>query len=149
MVTLHYLADHPHLLTVLADWPLGDSGTLRRDLELRLHRYRLPLAFVALVGDRPTGCVSLLLDRGTSPPKRRPRLEGLYVVSEHRGRGIGTALARRSVRKAAALGHPELSVSAPPGYAAFFERLGWRPEPETGSMVVRTHARRSSVLCSV
>ncbi len=149
MVTLHYLADHPHLLPVLAGWPLDDSGTSRRDLELRLHRYRLPLAFVSLEGSEPTGCVSLLLDRATHPRNRRPRLAGLYVVPEHRGRGIGTALARRSVRKAAALGHPALSVSVPPEYAAFFERLGWRPEPETGAMVVRTHARRASALSSV
>lgn len=149
MVTLKYLADHPHFISDLQAPHLDEvEGSRIPNPESRLHRYRLPLAFLALEGERLVGWAGLTVQL-TGEPGRRPELDALYVVPDRRGCGLGAALARRAIRKAAGLGHPQIVVRPSAGQEAFVERLGFRLDPERRQWIARTHARRPSVLCSV
>ncbi|MEA2531726.1 MAG: hypothetical protein QOG89_3370, partial [Thermomicrobiales bacterium] len=55
-----------------------------------------------------------------------PWLAGLYVSPAQRGRGVGSALVRHAVRRAATMGVGRLYLYTGPG-RGFYERLGWRP----------------------
>jgi N-acetylglutamate synthase-like GNAT family acetyltransferase len=58
-------------------------------------------------------------------------LASVYVASEHRRAGIGTALVRRVIREAETLDIPALHLFTP-DKESFYARLGWsvieRPE---------------------
>jgi RimJ/RimL family protein N-acetyltransferase len=82
--------------------------------------------YVALVGDRVVGwCDVLPIDR---PTRAHNGVLGISVVTEYRGRGIGTALLREALRGARAFGFTRVELASREGnagVAALYERFGF------------------------
>lgn len=65
---------------------------------------RIPLCLVALAGDRLAGSVNLNDNDDRNRTHLHPWLAAMTVVERHRGRGIGTRLARALLAESARLG---------------------------------------------
>ncbi len=115
---MELLADHPQHVELLAGWHA-------RQLRNECGRERIPIAFVALDGDRPAGHVSLVERNLPSRPELSPWLAGTLVDPSRRGKGVGTALVRHATARAAELGVGRLYLYTERA-RGFYERLGWR-----------------------
>ena len=133
--TITPLVERPDLAAQVAAWGFAEWGHLNpgETLEQRLIRIqgkmnldRVPVAFVAL--DEAGGIVgtaSLIFDDLEGDP-RNPWLASVFVPSEHRKKGIASALVRTVEDTARRLGYSRLYLftsTAPDLYAG----LGWRP----------------------
>ena len=129
------LADHPQHVAPVAAWLREEFG---RDVEepssaagweekVRgfLGRDAAPIAFVALDGGVPVGTATLVANLIPGLPPYVPRLAFLYVVPEHRRRGLGAALTRHVESAAARLGHRRLYLYAT-DVEPLYARLGWQ-----------------------
>jgi len=133
MVTIDYLADHPAALARAAVWLhrqwLGEWGYSRRqaahELRGRLSRVRLPLALVALDGERPVGIASLVELERPDTAVRVCCLSGVYVPPAWRRRGIGRLLCRRAAAEAARLQFASIGLFTQ-GLEMFYAEMGWR-----------------------
>lgn len=130
---IDYLADHMHWAPLLADlhhreWgPILPAWTLADALaELRSHTRRaaVPTTLVARECGQLLGSVSLVPEDAPELADATPWLASLYVLPQHRGRGIGRALVRRAVAEAALLGVPRLHLYTP-HHEGFYLALGW------------------------
>jgi predicted N-acetyltransferase YhbS len=128
---------HAEWATLYTNWSEADALA-----ELQAHAAGdgvLPSTLVALAHDGALlGSVSLVAE--DSPDLVAfpgPWLASLYVVPQARGRGLGEALVRALVAKAAEAGVPHLRLFTP-HHRAFYERLGWRFEasPRVGGGTV-------------
>jgi predicted N-acetyltransferase YhbS len=134
MPDLAYLADHPDLVPVLARWHHAEWGSLIRDWtlelaesELRSHTRRRALSttVVALERGEPVGSASLLEEDMPDMPPLGPWLASVYVVPDHRNRGIGGLLVSRIVEEAQALGVERVYLFT--GNARpYYESRGWQ-----------------------
>ena len=135
------LAAHPGRVDTLAAWHHAQWGHLYSHwtlavcrAELAAHAARaegLPATLVALEGEALLGSVSLVFEDAPELQEHgSPWLASLYVTPEARGRGIGAALARAAVARAAAEGGGELFLFTPE-HKDFYARLGWRPLART------------------
>jgi GNAT superfamily N-acetyltransferase len=120
-----------------ADEAIAVAATLRHRVVVadRLERQRRDecLYLVAWVGGTPVGQALL---HGRRPPALcvadavddLPYLEDVFVVPEHRNRGIGTALLAAAEREAAARGHTGVSLAVSIGNSGarrLYARLGY------------------------
>ena len=91
----------------------------------------LPTTLLALDGEELLGSVSLVFEDAPELQEHgSPWLASLYVKPDARGRGIGAALARAAVARAAQEGVDELFLFTPE-HKDFYARLGWRPLART------------------
>jgi GNAT superfamily N-acetyltransferase len=108
------LGEHLDLITRTVDWQLPEfdpRGDRSRWVRARTEEARLrgvPCAWVAFDGGVPIGCVSLIAKNMETRPELIPWLAALFVLPEHRGRGVGSALVRRCEAEAAASGSETL-----------------------------------------
>ena len=127
------LANHPEDIDVLVGpmfeyWqrvPTDDTIEGRRErFRSHLNRTILPMAWVAHDRGIVLGTAAL---RTTDLPDHdhlTPWLSGVFVLPEHRRRGVGTALCRHVEACAVQMGHKKLylfTIDQQPLY----ERLGW------------------------
>lgn len=103
----------------------GSLGSWTTGLRERSGRGSVPISWVALLDDQLVGSVALVDQDMASHPELSPWLSGLFVVPEHRGQGIGTALVRHCEAEARQLDVTRLYLhtTAEPLYAA----EGWTP----------------------
>jgi predicted N-acetyltransferase YhbS len=132
-MTIMHLADFPDAIPVIADWYIREWGHLRPDdsverrmtrLRTRLQRGSIPTSFVALRAGAPVGAISLVTCDYDARPELSPWISGLFVPSEFRACGVGSALTARAVQEARALKHPFTYLRATHA-VSFYERLGW------------------------
>jgi GNAT superfamily N-acetyltransferase len=129
-LSIEYLADHRDLVRTIAEWHwLDEDGRMPLDFWIEAHSREaigreVPTAWVALLGSRPVGCVSLIESNMDTHPGLAPWLAALFVVEEARGRGIGASLTRHCEDRAAALGFPMLYLYTETA-ERFYSRLGW------------------------
>ena len=135
------IAAHPGRVDMLAAWHHAQWGHLYshwtyeicRD-ELAEHASRpsgLPVTLLALEDGQLLGSVSLVFEDAPELQEHgSPWLASLYVRPEARGRGLGAALARAAVARAAAEGVDELFLFTPE-HREFSARLGWKPVART------------------
>ena len=130
-----YLADHPQFAEQLApllhaEWGHLHPGATVADrlamIRRHMHRDRLPLAIVLHDGGRLQGTASLNEDGVPERPDMQPWLAGVYVLEEHRGRGLGARLVRAAEAEARRLGVERLYLVTAPGQVSFYAGLGWR-----------------------
>jgi GNAT superfamily N-acetyltransferase len=131
---IEYLADHPTLVPTVAAWQQAQFGYLTPNaaLEDRTERLRrslqkdaLPMAFVALSGNgAPLGSAGILPETITHT-HLTPWLSSVYVLDEHRGKGIASALSLRAVAEAARLGFDRLYLFTPRS-ESLYARIGWK-----------------------
>ena len=130
------IAAHRARVPTLAAWHHAQWGHLYSHwteaiaaAELDEHAGRsagLPTTLLALEGAELLGSVSLVFEDAPELQEHgSPWLASLYVRPEARGRGVGTALARAAVARAAGEGVPELFLFTPE-HRDFYARLGWR-----------------------
>lgn len=129
------LADRMDLVPVVArwhweEWGSGDpGGSLSRwteGLAKRSLRETIPVTWVALLEGKPVGSVALVeSDMGTHP-ELSPWLSGLFVLPDHRHKGVATALTAECERTAARLGVETLYLYTDKAQS-FYEERGWRP----------------------
>jgi GNAT superfamily N-acetyltransferase len=95
-------------------------------------------AVLALRGGGPVGIATLTTAFGFETG-RYGEIEDLYVVPEHRGRGVARALLDAVVAEARSIGCHDVEIVVTPGaersrgLTAFYERLGWR---DTGRRIL-------------
>ena len=135
------IAGHAAHVATLAAWHHAQWGHLYSHwtyevcfAELDEHASRasgLPTTLLALDGDELLGSVSLVFEDAPELQEHgSPWLASLYVKPQARGRGIGAALARAAVARAAQEGVDELFLFTPE-HRDFYARLGWRPLART------------------
>lgn len=141
-IEIEFLADRPECVPVLADWfraewspyygPEG-PGDAERDLRECCSRSTLPVAFVALLDDRPCGTAALKSESVSTYAQRSPWLAALLVPAAFTGRGIEQALIDAVESFASRCGFRELHVGTAPleapdgpgGDPRMFLRRGW------------------------
>lgn len=138
-VTIAPLVERPDLAAQVAAWGFAEWGhlnpgeTLKQRvirIEGKMNLDRVPVAFVALDDSGAgaggiVGTASLIFDDLEGDP-RNPWLASVFVPSEHRKKGIASALVRAVEDTARRLGYSRLYLftsTAPDLYAG----LGWRP----------------------
>jgi GNAT superfamily N-acetyltransferase len=137
-----YLADHPHLIPVLADWHHqqwrhynpGDTVAKRIGrMREQLGRRQIPTTFVALAGEAVMGSASLVAHDMHNRSNLTPWLASVYVAPEHRRQGVGSALVERVVQEARAIGVETLYLFTP-DREAWYVALGWSVQERTEYM---------------
>jgi GNAT superfamily N-acetyltransferase len=132
-VTIDYLADRREFIRTVAYWQHEEWGHLRphetvddraRRIERSCGHHEIPTTFVAIDGDRPVGCASLIEHDMLTRPELSPWLAGVFVPSEYRSRGIGAVLVKRVIQEARSLGVPRIYLYTP-GSGTLYLRLGW------------------------
>ena len=125
------LFTHPQYVPLVAGWIHAEfwadkdvfTPTALADL-LRLATLSdaIPLSLLAVVDGQPVGTVNLIENDDDRRAHLRPWLAALYVVPDHRRRGIGSALVRSLQRRAGRMGIGELYLGTDnPG---FYTRFG-------------------------
>lgn len=130
---LEYLADHVEAIPQLARWHHAQWASVTPHLTLsdrearlraRAHRGSVPTGFVAVLNRSVVGLACLVGCDLESHAHLTPWLASVLVASDHRGRGIGSALSNRVVAEAEALGFAESHLFTF-DKRRFYERLGW------------------------
>src|SRR5687768_14875761 len=122
------IADHLDLVDTIARWhwdewghadPQGSLQSWAEGLRERTKRDAIPTTYVALDGAELLGSVTLVENDMSTRPGLTPWLAGVYVKQDRRLQGVGTALVRHAIRKAAEMGIKRLYLhthSARPFY---------------------------------
>ena len=130
-----YLADYPQVAPTLAEWhfrewhSLDANDSVARRLEyLRAasNLRRIPSVFVAVDNGYLLGSATLAEYDMETRRDLTPWLADVLVAPEFRRRGIASALVRRVVEEARALGVPQLYLfTTGPWREKLYAGLGW------------------------
>ena len=133
VMNLEYLEHHAQHIPALARWHHEQWSYLnpRRTLAERAERLQshlggrqMPTTVVAVEGETLLGSASLVENDLSTRMDLSPWLAGVYVPVEHRRRGVGSALVRRIVREAEALGYETLYLFTM-DQERLYAGLGW------------------------
>jgi len=136
MIKIDLLKTHPHTIPVLVNiWyeVLGKIWAPDVQIEHAIERFAghmndkdLPITFIALDGDVPSGMCSLRENDGIRPDLT-PWLGSLVVDPKYQKQGIGKMLIDVTVDKAKELGFKKLHLFAiDPTIPEYYQRLGWK-----------------------
>lgn len=100
MLKIYPLYKKKSLYPILAYWSFNNWYLTRNiPFKIVLHDYKrrarldsLPLSFIAFWGDLPVGMISIKDNDLANREDLLPWLSALYVIPEHRKKGIGTQL---------------------------------------------------------
>jgi N-acetylglutamate synthase-like GNAT family acetyltransferase len=84
----------------------------------------VPTVVVGLIGTELCGSAMLVANDMDTRRDLSPWLAGVYVIAQHRRRGIGAALVARIVEEATGLGAPRLYLCTDSS-ETLYARLGW------------------------
>lgn len=130
-----YLDKHVDAIPTLAAWhhqawsavtPHLSVADRIAGFQARARRGSVPTGFVALADSVVVGMACLVAFDVDSHRHLTPWLASVLVGPAHRGKGIGSALSRRTTEEAAALGAPRLYLFTF-DKQSFYARLGWSP----------------------
>lgn len=106
-----------------------DYDIVRKAFIARTKDDSLPQSFVAVDGPVAVGMVTLKLDDLWTRRDLNPWLSSLYVVPGRRSRGVGAALVRAVIDRAASLGFDSLFLflgqSDPARLERYYAAKGW------------------------
>ncbi len=140
-ISVVHLCDHPEHLPLLAGWIHAAFWTRSRYgvdhvaglLREAVDPERIPLSLLALVGEVPGGTVQLIACDSRERPDLTPWLAALFVVPEHREKGVGGILVRRLAAEADRLGCAEMFLETDiPDFYARFGAVRFQPLAEGG-----------------
>jgi GNAT superfamily N-acetyltransferase len=127
------LKDHPEYIPTLAKWHydqwayLSPGASLERRISFlasQIESDDIPETFVAVLGNTLLGSASLVPHDMETRMELTPWLASVYVATEQRKQGIGSALVRHVVREAARRGYQALFLFTP-DQQALYASLGW------------------------
>ena len=130
---LAYLADHPQHVVTVAKWIMDEWGhespgttleSLKERFRSHLNRNAVPLTLLAMDEDRPLGTASLVVYDMKDHQELSPWLAAVYVLPEHRGKGIGSKLVKSIELLSANLEVEKLYLFTP-DREAFYAHMGW------------------------
>lgn len=133
MFQIGYLADHLEFIPTLARWHFQQWGHYRAgdSVERRVvrlteasNRQAVPTVIVAHEGGKVLGSAMLIACDMQTRPELTPWVAGVYVAVEERKRGIGTALVRRVIEEARALGFARIYLFTFDA-ESYYARMGW------------------------
>lgn len=132
---LTFLADYPQFVPTIAEWIFDEWGhqdpenSLKNSvarLQSRLNTNTPPIALVGLLDGKPIACSSIKIRELDPFPQYTHWLGSVYVLSEFRNKGIGTAVVEISSQIAAKLGLRELYLYTH-SHEDFYTHLGFTP----------------------
>ena len=131
---IHYLADIPKALPMVAQWLFDEWGHYKENnslekaqekLRTHLSKEELPIIVVATLNTIPVGTASLRQSDGIeNRPDFSPWLASVYVAKEYRQRGIGTQLIQHILDIAKHKGNSKLYLRTE-DKVTFYQNLGW------------------------
>ena len=136
MMEFVYLADRPDAVSLIAQWYFDEWGHLRPgttfervldNVSAALHRDRIPLILLAVLGGEIVGTAELKHREMDIFPEKKHWLGGVLVPVEHRGTGIAVSLIGKIVEIAASLGVRVLYLQTQQLDGGLYARLGWKP----------------------
>jgi GNAT superfamily N-acetyltransferase len=132
-VQISYLIEHPEYVPQLAQWLFEEWDSIlgERMLEARIkklnahmNRDKLPIAWVAHENGQPLGTAAFRVHDLEGREDLTPWLGGVFVASQFRRRGIGTALCA-TVEDAARSRGIQILYLFTLDKQAWYSRLGW------------------------
>lgn len=129
-----YLADHPELLPILAEWfhtewgdqdPQRSRETIQQEVSKSMHKNRLPLTIVCVREAQPIATATLKIREMETHPQYEHWLGGVYVHPEHRGQQVGSQIVEFTAQEAARLKVSDLYLYTR-SHQGFYTRLGWQ-----------------------
>ncbi len=131
MASIHYLADFPHYLPIIAFWNYREWHVGKQPFDEIIARYgermqidKVPSTLIAIEDTMPVGSVTIKLNDLTERPDLNPWLASLYVLGDYRGRDIGRQLLRAGERSAYNAGVGRLYLFTHTA-AGLYEKEGW------------------------
>ena len=130
------LADNDWVIPQIAKWYSDEWGYIgegrsTQELQLKLKAYlnhdKLPLIILAQDGDELLGAAQLRFHEMDIYPEREHWLGGVYVASQHRGKGIANNLVSTIIDKAKELGVNSINLQTQDFTGGLYTRLGWQP----------------------
>jgi len=102
----------------------------------------LPVAFIAIQNFEPVGVARLTIHDMDTRKEISPWLANVYVPTQHRNKGVGTALCKTVIMKAYELGFKDLYLFTP-DQESFYLRQGWK------TIEVTTHRNEPVVIMKI
>jgi len=133
-VKITYLANYPEHVSTVAQWVMDEwghesPGTRLESLEEKfrgnMKRKEVPLTLLAMEADHPLGTASLVVHDMKIHRELSPWLAGVYVLPDHRGRGIGSKLVKTIELLAANLDVEKLYLFTP-DRESFYTHMSWK-----------------------
>ncbi|MEM7034181.1 MAG: GNAT family N-acetyltransferase [Chloroflexota bacterium] len=134
MIKIAFLTDYPDTIPPLTQWfrdqwPEYFAGRtlsdIAQDFYAEANRDDIPLRLLAFIDDELAGTITLRDQASSVLPNYHPGLGGLYVLEQHRGRGIGTELVKAGMDLAQEQGYERVYVETVKA-RGIIERLGWK-----------------------
>ena len=133
---LEYLADHPELLSTVAQWYfeewgyLSEEKTLEQDiqqLQIYLNKDKVPLMLLAIQDGEPLGAAQLKFREMSIYPEKEHWVGGVYVAEAHRGKGIARQILVELIAIAKSLKIETLYLQTEHLDGGLYGRMGWTP----------------------
>jgi GNAT superfamily N-acetyltransferase len=130
-LTIRPLEERPEVASQLAEWFVAEWPEYHRGRTLPdvASRFRLvpdvQETLIAEIDNELVGTIALRGPWEAAPEIPPPWLGGLFVVPEHRGKGVGSALIEAAVSLAGREGADQVHLSLRVDPASFVRR-GWR-----------------------
>ncbi|SDR11844.1 GNAT family N-acetyltransferase [Pseudovibrio sp. Tun.PSC04-5.I4] len=96
------------------------------ELRSSLGTQTLPTTLIAHDEEQFLGMVMLVKSDMSKRPQYTPWLASLWVAPDHRGKGVGSRLAKELKTHTFSSGANQLYLFAKPSLRGFYETLGWR-----------------------
>jgi GNAT superfamily N-acetyltransferase len=141
------LANHPEHVSTVAKWVMDEWGhespgmtqeSLEEKFRTHLKRKAIPLTLLAMDEERPLGTASLVFYDMKDRQDLSPWLAAVYVLPEHRGKGIGLKLVKSIELLSANLEVEKLYLFTP-DREAFYAHMNW-------TVLERTRHREKDVV---
>jgi len=134
-----YLKNYQEWIPRIAKWFRDEWREIQpmtlQDIKARLcervNTKTLPLALVAVEGNKVVGTVSLIKNESKKLSKYTPIITSLFIRKKYRNKELGAMLVKAITSKAKRMGVGRVYVYLiNKNHVAFYEKLGWRPVKE-------------------
>ena len=155
--SLDFLASYPQFVPTVAEWIFNEWGHRDPDISLettiqlvksRLSAKSPPLAMIGLLKGEPIACSSILIRELDPFPQYTYWLASVFVLSDFRNQGIGSAVVELSSQIGVSLGLRDLYLYTH-SHEDFYTNLGFmpieRPVYQGRTIVIMRRVLRTSI----